>query len=137
MKDPKQLETINPNTGRLKVQTVNTEPSKTQQQFSEECDINNIMKKYVSTGEFLGHIKTGGIYADFSDIQDYQSMLDTVIYADQAFQTLPAPVRAKFRNDPGSLLTFLQNPANKAEAIELGLIERPIVPTIPSEPPKL
>ena len=42
---------LNEKTGRYQVRSINDEPTMTQQQFGEETDINNIMKKYQQTGE--------------------------------------------------------------------------------------
>nr|QJB20028.1 MAG: internal scaffolding protein [Microvirus sp.] len=109
--------------GRRRVQTINTEPTRTQQQFAEECDINYIMKKYETTGEFSTHFKQGGRYADFSNITDFQDMLHTVQYAQDAFMTLPAEIRSRFRNDPQQILTFLQDPKNYDEGVKLGLLQ--------------
>lgn len=128
MKDPNQRESVNPITGRLSVETVNKEKSMTQQQFKDECDINNIMQKYVTTGEFSHATKKQGVYADFSGIRDYQQMVETVMYAQEAFDLLPAKVRSRFRNDPGELLAFLQDPNNKEEARSLGLLADNAVP---------
>lgn len=108
--------------GTLDVATLNDEASMTQQQFAAECDINNIMKKYNSTGEFTHLTSKQGQYADFSQITDYRDMLDTVRYAQEAFSSLPADVRLKFRNDPGELLAFLQDEKNYDEGVKLGLI---------------
>lgn len=109
--------------GTLRVITINDEPSMTQQQYKDECDINNIMKKYQSTGEFRHLTAKQGQYADFSDIMDYQDMLHTIQYADEAFAALPAEVRLRFKNDPGSLITFLQDDKNYDEGVKLGLLE--------------
>lgn len=120
--------------GRIGVKTVNNEPTKTQQQFKDECDINNIIARYEKTGE-LSHLSgRKGAFTDLSDVTDYQGMLHTVIQAEEAFMTLPAVVRTRFRNDPGQLLSFLQDPKNKDEAIKLGLIDTPVDPEPPSEP---
>lgn len=127
MIDKNQKITVNKETGRVHVETVNKEPSMTQQQFKEECDINNIMKKYSTTGEFTHLTRKGGQYADFSEITDYQTMLDTVRYAEEAFASLPAEVRKKFSNNPGDLIAYLQDPNNREEAITLGLVEKPKV----------
>lgn len=121
MRDIRQVMTKRDN-GTWRVQTINDEPSMTQQQFKEECDVNNIVKKFTNTGEFLHVTSKQGRYADFSEIQDYQGMLDTVIAAEEAFMSLPAQVRAKFRNDPGKLIEFLQDPKNEEEARSLGLL---------------
>lgn len=109
--------------GRRRVQTINDEPTRTQQQFAEECDINYIMQKYEKTGQFTTHFKTGGKYADFSNIQDYQDMLHTVQYAQDAFMTLPADTRSRFRNDPQQLLNFLHDTNNYDEGVKLGLLQ--------------
>lgn len=123
MKDPNQKIEIDKKTGRVRVYTVNTEKSATQQQFADECDVNNIMRRYEKTGEIVHRNAKAGVYADFSEITNYQDMMEKVIYAQEAFSTLPAKIRTKFRNDPGELLEFLQDKKNLKEAEELGLLE--------------
>lgn len=123
MKDPKQIITTDKKTGRVRVQTLNDDPSMTQQQFADECDINHIMKRYEKTGEIVHRNSKQGVYADFSEIKNYHEMMDQVLYAQEAFLTLPAKIRARFRNDPGQLLSFLDDSKNLKEAEELGLLE--------------
>jgi len=113
---------INPNTGRLKVQTINTEPSLTQQQFKEECDINNIMEKHAKTGQYTHVSKKMGMYGDFTKIKEYKSMFETVMAAEESFMSLPAQTRKRFDNDPGKLIEFLQDEKNRDEGIKLGLL---------------
>lgn len=49
--------------------------------------------------------------------------------------SLPAELRKRFRNDPGMLLAFLEDPQNRAEAESLGLVDRmPVVDSSPPEP---
>lgn len=127
MKDPNQVITKRKD-GSIDVGTRNVEPSKTQQQFKDECDINNIVKRFADTGEFRHLTSKEGTYADFSQITDYQDMLDTVIYAKNAFSSLPAEVRKRFGNDPGLLLQFLQDPNNREEGEKLGLINKRDLP---------
>lgn len=125
MKQENVLVTVREN-GTLDIATINDEPSLTQQQYAEECDINNIVKRYANDPATWRMLTEGkkGVYADFSEIKDYQQMLNQVIHAQEAFMTLPASIRARFRNDPGSLLEFLQDPNNREEAVELGLIDK-------------
>lgn len=120
--------TTRPN-GTIRVQTINEEPSMAQQQFADECDINNIMAKYQKTGEFTHATNKQGVYADFTNITDYRAMVDTVMYAREAFALLPAQVRARFRNDPAQLLEFIQNDKNYDEAVKLGLLTPKDLPT--------
>ena len=124
MKDPNKKIVSDSKTKRISVKTVNKDPSLTKQQFKDECDINKIMSKYQTTGEFTHITSKQGIYADFSDITDYREMLHTVKYAQEAFSQLPAQVRARFKNDPHELLEFIQNPENYEEGVQLGLLNK-------------
>lgn len=134
MKDNNQLIYVHEKTGRMVVETINLEPTLTQQQFKDDCDINNIVAKFSNTGEFKHLTKKTGVYADFSEIRDYQEMLETVKYGQEAFASLPAKTRARFANNPGELLSFIQDPKNKDEAIAIGLIDPP--PKVESETTK-
>lgn len=119
----------------IKVRTYNYEPSKTQQHFKDEHDINNIMKKYLKQGISYNQLPNpSGIYGDFSNVKDYQNSLQTIIDADQAFLTIPSNIRKRFDNDPQKLFEFLNDKKNLDEAISLGLIEKPVVTETP--PPK-
>jgi phage internal scaffolding protein len=113
---------------RKKVQTLNTEPSKTQQQFSDSQNINNIMAKYHNN---LAHLPppSAGHYGDFSNIQSFQDSLDAVRNASDAFSALPSKLRARFENDPAQLIAFVSDKANLEEARSLGLIAPAAIPT--------
>nr|QJB18986.1 MAG: internal scaffolding protein [Microvirus sp.] len=109
--------------GRIQVQTINNEKSRTQQQYKDQCDVNNIISKYQKTGE-LHHInRRQGVYADMSSITDYHLSLQKVLDANNAFSALPSELRLRFNNNPENLLTFLQNPNNYDEGVKLGLYE--------------
>jgi phage internal scaffolding protein len=94
----------------------------TEQHHLKECDVNNIIKKYDSTG-ILSHINQ--IEAKYGDMSgnDYKTMLDTVMKARDDFNELPSKIRKRFRNNPEELLRFMEDPTNRKEAIELGLIK--------------
>lgn len=100
--------------------------SMTKQAFAEECDINNILKKYNKTG-ILPHLaKADPRYGDFSTVPDYQDALNTVLHAQTQFAALPAHARDRFANDPSRFLAFAQDPTNNAELVAMGLAsERP------------
>ncbi len=107
-----------------------------QQQFKDECDINNIMERFGLTGE-LPTSPLPPQYGDFSGVLDYHSAMNAVLAAQDAFSELPATIRARFENDPNSLIRFLDDPNNRDEAIKLGLVDskepRAAMPE-PSEP---
>lgn len=97
----------------------------TKQSFQDECDINTIMSKYQRTGliEHVSNIQ--GAYGDFTNVQEYQLSLNQVIAAQEAFDQLPATMRERFANDPGRLMSFLEDDRNRDEAIKLGLVAAP------------
>ncbi|QXP07887.1 MAG: internal scaffolding protein [Arizlama microvirus] len=102
------------------------EPSLAQQHFAEECDINNILRQFNITG-LLPEAPLSPRYGDFSGITDYHTALNAVIAAEDGFMALPADLRARFQNDPENLINFLDDEANKDEAIKLGLIDQKLI----------
>lgn len=125
---------------RNRVQFKTKGESLTKQSMKNDCDINNIMRRYEKTG-FISHIKNGGTYGDFSTVDSYHSAMNEIIAAKEAFMTLPASVRKKFQNDPAEMIEFLQNKENYDEAVKLGLIEpkdkkKPATIVPPPEDPK-
>lgn len=103
-----------------------TEPSLTHQSFLEECDYNNVLAKWQKSG-LITHINPAvPTYEDVSAFVDYQSSLELIRSAQEQFLALPSHVRDRFENDPAKLISFLQDPANAAEAAKLGLIN-PVV----------
>lgn len=115
---------INEKTGRKKVVTyfdLQEEPSLVHPEFQSETDVNNIMRKYMTTGQINHLAGSSGVYGDFTEIGDYQEAMNTVIKAQESFETLPSKVRNRFANDPQELINFLKDPDNVEESIKLGL----------------
>ncbi len=120
--------------------------SMTHQSMAPECDINTIMQKYERTGVLEHRNNYEGQYGDFADGPlDYHESMNSVIAADEMFQTLPARIRRRFHNDAGAFIDYATNPENQDELIELGLATRlpellidppaPITPKIKATPP--
>ena len=63
-------------------------------------------------------------YGDFTGIGDYHTAMNRVIAVQDEFEALPAPIRARFDNDPSKLIEFLDDEVNRPEAEELGLVEK-------------
>lgn len=101
----------------------NNEPSVTQQSFASDADINTIVKRFGVTGELPNVVPAQ--YGDFSNVTDYQSAMNAVREAGGAFMALDADLRAHFQNDPALFVDFVSNDANRAKAIELGLVMPP------------
>jgi len=112
--------------GRVRVQTrFIPGSSKTQQQFKDQCDVNKIMAKYQTTGQFLHLSGKQGVFADVSQITDYNQMHQKILDAKNMFGALPSNIRLRFGNDPAQLLAFMQDPQNLEEGIKLGIYEKP------------
>lgn len=80
---------------------------RTQQQFREEVDINEIMRR-ATRGQMPTHLMPGTpLYGDFSGPSELQDMLDSVAAADQAFLELPAEARELADNDPVRFLELV------------------------------
>lgn len=103
---------------------MNLLPSKTQQQFKDEVDINTIVNRFGLTGELPDGARMPS-YADFDGVLDYHTAMNAVRGADEAFMAIPADLRAFFQNDPQNLIEFLADPQNRDQALELGLIDKP------------
>lgn len=100
-------------------------PGRTKQSFKDECDINNIMRKYQKTGLVEAVNKHQARYGDVPAM-DFREAVENLRLADEMFMDMPSNVRKRFDNDPGEFLAFVQDPANRDEAIELGLIIPPV-----------
>lgn len=92
----------------------------TQQHFREEVDVNTIMRRFGVTQELpLG--PATGIYGDFTGITDYESAVERIEGARNAFMQLPAEVRERFDNDPGKLIAAAEvMPPEEFEALFSG-----------------
>jgi len=108
-------------------------PSLTKQSFRDECDINNILRKFNVTGQLpAGSVQPQ--YGDFSGITDYQSALNAVMAAQDSFLALPAKIRSRFDNDPALFVEFASDEANKDEMRAMGLISQETVQAVVSSP---
>jgi len=112
---------------------IKEEKSRTQQEFKDEVNIVNIMKKYNSTGIVSHIMQNQPMFDDISEVMTYQEALNLQIIANQNFAKMPSKIRAYFGNKPENLIEFLNDSKNKDEAIRLGLIEKP-QPIITEEP---
>lgn len=99
--------------------------SLTKQCFKDDCDINNILRKYETTGVLPEVIKTNPQYGDFSDVLSYEDSLNVVAMAQEQFSYLSAKVRRRFDNDPAKFLEFVDDPSNLEESYDLGIRLRP------------
>lgn len=106
-----------------------------QQQFKEETDINEIVRRFGLTGQMPEDLRVP-TYGDFTDVMDFQTAMNAVTQAQEQFMALPAELRAHFANDPQNLMTFLDDDRNRAEAEKLGLLKPHVVQPAPAITPQ-
>lgn len=123
-----------PQRATVQVVTPMTGKSRTKQAFKDAADINNIMARYKATGEISYVNGRTAVYGDFTGHEDLLTALTGVQDAHARFEELPAKIRDRFGNDPVQLLGFVDQAENRAEAIELGLIEDPEGSVRPAAP---
>jgi len=124
-----------------------SDPSRTQQQFKDECDINTIVRNFGVTG-LLPQRTDPPLQGDFTNVIDYQSAMNLIIDAQAAFGDIPSDIRKRFHNDPAEYLDFISDPNNEAEARKMGLlrvdepppppvrVQMVLDPSLEPEPPK-
>jgi len=98
--------------------------TRTKSEFADEANINNIVKRCMNGAA----MPTGGrtpLFGDFSEVADFTSAQTLIAQANAEFEQLPSDVREKFGNDVSSLMDFLDDENNLAEAQELGLAPKP------------
>lgn len=112
-------------------------PTMTEQHHKDSLDPNKIIDNVIRTGSFE-HLNLER-FASYADATTAGSFLDAQLAyrrGMEAFEALPAHIRTRFNNDPAQLLTFLENPENRAEAEKLGIVEKFIAPESPAVVPE-
>ena len=108
---------------------------RTKQSFKDECDVNQIMKRWQKTGE-MNHLNNfSPTYGDFTNADDYLSATLKCKQAESDFDALSANIRNRMGNNPANLLAFMADPANLEEAVSLGLVQKPADPPAPPAAP--
>ncbi|AXH77259.1 MAG: internal scaffolding protein [Microviridae sp.] len=110
---------------------VGAAPSRTKQEFKDDCDVNRILAKFQRTGALTHFAKYAPFYDDINAC-DYQTAQNLLLRARNMFDALPSNIRAHV-STPAGFLEFVQDPKNKAKMQEFGLIPTP--PPITPAPP--
>jgi phage internal scaffolding protein len=101
--------------------------SLTEQQFAEESQILNKIRKYDSQGFFDSINRNPAQYNDFTQVRDLADAIDQIEQARDAFQTIPSDIRKKFNNSPSEFFDFASKESNYDELVKLGLATAQIV----------
>lgn len=125
-----------------------TQPSLTQQQFKDECEIESLLKAH-NLSQVMGIVNNHGqqpLYGDVSDIPDFHDAQNHVARATEYFEGLPSDVRSRFNNSLSEFLTTLNNPDAREALTEMGVLkaadkaadkagEQPVVPPVADKQP--
>ncbi len=104
----------------------------TKQAFAKECNVNNIVARFTKTGVIDHLAAKPPVYGDVEG-SDLHTLMNVVAEANSAFEEMPDVLRARFAS-PQQLVAFVSDDANRAEAVDLGLVE-PLVPGVPDLAP--
>ena len=107
----------------IKVKSVQFEPSKTNQDFAKEVEINNIMDRFTRTGELPMNISSTLVYGDFTQNSDFMSTLNRIKQGKDLFHEINAKLDNKF-NDPQELSDFMSDPKNEKQLQQLGIFTK-------------
>lgn len=108
------------------------DPGLTEQSHKDDCDLNNIIARYVRSGVPITINEKE--FVDLTQMVDYQTAFNTVKTAQDLFMSLSADIRKTFEHSPAKLLAAIQDPSKKDMLIELGILEAPRVQTgVPSK----
>lgn len=125
------------------------EPSLTQQQFKDECEIESLLKAH-NLSQVMGIINNHDqqpLYGDVSEIPDFHVSQNHLARATEYFEGLPSDVRSRFNNSLSEFLTMLNNPSAREALTEMGVLkkaadkvadmagEQPVVPPVADKQP--
>lgn len=98
-------------------------PSLTKQEFRDECNINNIMKKYRTRGDLTHISSTIGEYGTFDQGEDLLHSRLILQNAEAAFIQLPSGLRRELDHEPANFVDWIKDPENEQRAFDMGLLE--------------
>lgn len=102
------------------------DPTRTQQQFKDDADINDILRRFRVTGQLPTSVRMPQ-FADFIDaVDDYQTAMNSMRAAEESFAQMPSRIRERFQNNPQKFLEFCEDDRNRDEAAKLGLVKAPM-----------
>ena len=107
-KKPAQLEPLITRARKSSSISFLNEPKQTKQYFKDECDINNIVGKFVETGQLPTNIKSDPQYGESPTI-DLKTALDLVKNLHTEFNDLPEDVQEIFGKKPEHYAQFLSD----------------------------
>jgi len=105
------------------------EDTPVQQHMRDEVDINTIVRRFGITRDMPAGIP-GGVFGDFTGIEDFASAVAAVERARSGFMSLDPAVRERFNHDPGQLIEL----AHTLPEEDFMALVAPVAPPAPVPP---
>lgn len=101
------------------------EPSRTQQHFKTEADIDFILKKYSQTGFLVDPMtpRRAAQFGDFTSGYDFRGHQQKIVQLKELFDALPSSVRSTFGNDPFRFAEYASKDENRSQLEQWGLLD--------------
>jgi hypothetical protein len=97
-----------------------------EQSHKDEVDINKIVKRHgVDLIAKTAMLQSNEFQFDDVTGNDFQEAMFKITKAQTTFDQLPSKLRSKFNNSVAEYLDFVQNPDNRDQMIEMGLMNKP------------
>lgn len=115
------------------------EPSKTSQEFAQECNLRAVIQNYEATGQFYNaldpkHMRPREqVFIDARGIENLEQVGEVMSRARDTFLKLPARFRAVFENSPEVFSAVLNTPGALKSLIDRGLIPQDYILTSSDE----
>lgn len=110
------------------------EQSLTKQEFKEEVDINNIINRFLKTGE-PPPMPIPEHFTDVTGKQTYLEMHEKIAIANANFYRQPAALRAEFQNSPELWADAVLEAVNNRNATKLEHLGMTLDKKAPPDPP--
>lgn len=92
-------------------------PSKTSQEFKDDCNVNKLLLRYTTQARLLGVPVSEVLpkldseaFRDVSNVEDFQTSMNRIAQLKDVFGACPSDVRRKYGDDLETFVSALQNP---------------------------
>lgn len=96
-------------------------PSRTEQSYKDECDIEFIISNFVKTGIDPREGRKMS-FVDCTQVKDFNDAQNLIAETKSMFYSLPPEIRDEFQTVDG-YLEYVSNPANLKDCYERGIID--------------
>lgn len=132
-----KVTTVREDTGRRRVQTMNTEPSMTVQSDRDRSEIREILRRYRATGVADSLNRAQLTFRDVTAFEDFSDLMRQNVVAQGEFMKLPSKVREVFGHDVANWLDAANDGLDEvqtARLVKLGVLDAPEPPVAPGPP---